>query len=184
LGDGKTITETAPAADDDAPYVQGLTLDGSSWSGAYLPADLFADGGSLNWTLGTAPDAAWGAGVGDAPPSNTAGLLPALGYETGGDPVMAAGSSAIVTLGVQSMSGAGQQIDWTGSAPTGSGIAVGPPTGSLTVSSEAKSTEPVTIQVPSTTTVGEYPVTFQLQTTSGTALPDVVVDIDVVSPAG
>ena len=184
LGDGKTITETAAGAADDAPYVQGLTLDGSTWSGAYLPADLFSDGGSLDWTLGPAPDTTWGAAAGDAPPSNTAGLLPALGYETGGDPVVAAGSSATVTLGVQSMSGAGQQIDWTDSAPTGSGIAVGPPTGSLTVPSEAKATQPVTIQVPSTTTAGEYPVTFQLQTTSGTALPDVVADVDVGPPAG
>jgi predicted alpha-1,2-mannosidase len=184
LGDGKTITETAAGAADDAPYVQGLTLDGSSWSGAYLPADLFADGGSLDWTLGTAPDATWGAGAGDAPPSNTAGLLPALGYETGGDPVVVAGSSASVTLGVQSMSSAGQQVDWTGSAPTGSGIAVGSSTGSLAVSSEAKATQPVTIQVPSTTTVGQYSVTFQLQTTSGTALPAVVVVVDVVPPAG
>jgi hypothetical protein len=120
---GKTITETAPAP----PTTHPTSLDGSTWSGAYLPADLFSDGGSLDWTLGPAPDTTWGAAAGDAPPSNTAGLLPALGYETGGDPVVAAGSSATVTLGVQSMSGAGQQIDWTDSAPTGSGIAVGPP---------------------------------------------------------
>jgi predicted alpha-1,2-mannosidase len=33
LGNGKTITETAPRAADSAPYVQSLSLNGSAWTG-------------------------------------------------------------------------------------------------------------------------------------------------------
>ena len=36
LGDGGTITENAPAAADNAPYVQNLTVNGASWTRTYL----------------------------------------------------------------------------------------------------------------------------------------------------
>jgi hypothetical protein len=87
----KTITETAPQAADNAPYVQNLTINGSPWARAYLPASLLRKGGSLDWTLAATPDTSWAAAVSDdAPPSDTAGLLPAFGYATGNDPAASA----------------------------------------------------------------------------------------------
>jgi predicted alpha-1,2-mannosidase len=181
LANGKTITETSPAAAGNAPYVQNVTLDGTSWQGAYLPADIFADGGTLEWALGATPSA-WGTGADDSPPSNSQGLLPALGYLAGvdgGSVTVSPGGSADVTLGVQSMSGAGQQVTWTASATAGSGIDVGPPTGTITVPSEAKDTQSVELQVPSGTAQGQYLVVFALRSTTGATLPDVVAEIDV-----
>ncbi len=182
LADGRTITENAPAAADDAPYVHNLSINGTSWPGAYLPAGVFTNGGTLTWSLGTAPDPTWGTGAGDAPPSSTQGLLAALGYLSSPDDVdavVAPGDSTTLTFGVQSMSDTSQQIDWTAAGPSGAGIEVGPTTGTLDVQSEAKSTQSVVIQVPSSTADGQYPVTIALQTATGATLPDVVAEIDV-----
>ncbi len=53
LGGGGTITDTAPAAADNAPYVQSMTLNGAAWNNAYLPATFATGGGTLAFTLGT-----------------------------------------------------------------------------------------------------------------------------------
>lgn len=181
LADGKKITETAPAAADDAPYVHNLKLDGTSWHRAYLPPSIFNEGATLAWTLGTAPDTSWGASPADAPPSDTRGLLPALGYLGGvnGDVVVAPGGTATVSLGVQSMSTRSQKVSWAASAQSGSGVELGPTNGTITVQTEAKATAPVQIEVASGTPVGRYQVSFALRTATGTALPDVVVEVDV-----
>jgi len=182
LANGATITESAPAAADDAPYVQGLAVNGSSWSGAFLPSSIFTTGGSLSWTLGTTPDATWGAAAGDAPPSDTTGLLPALGYQSeaeNGGITVAPGASAVLSFGVQSMSSTTQQIDWTATAPPGSGLDVEGSSGVLSVPTEAKLAQSVDIQVPTNSAPGQYLVTVALQTASGTALPDLVTLVDV-----
>ncbi len=63
LADGNVISETAPAAGADAPYVENLTLNGAAWPATYVPAGIFVNGGSLDWTLGWRR-CAWGVGVG------------------------------------------------------------------------------------------------------------------------
>ncbi len=188
LGNGKTITESAPQAADSAPYVHGVSLNGSSWDRAYLPASLFTRGGTVDWTLsGTASDT-WASAPADAPPSNTQGILPALGYVTGpgstNNPliVTSPGSSAALTLGVQSMTGTAQTINWTAATTTGSGLQVGPTSGSMLVGKEAKATQPVSVTIPAGTPDGQYLVTFHMTSATGTPLPDVVEEIAVASP--
>ncbi|HXQ43785.1 MAG TPA: GH92 family glycosyl hydrolase [Acidimicrobiales bacterium] len=181
LINGRTITETSPSAADDAPYVQSMTLDAMSWPAAYLPAHIFTNGGTLEWALGVTPGT-WGTGADDLPPSAARGLLPALGYLAGvdgGSVRVSPGGSADITLGVQSMSTSSQQMNWTASATSGSGIVIGPTTGTVTVPTEAKGTQPVAIQVPPGTAEGRYLVVFGLRSTTGVALPDVVAEIDV-----
>jgi putative alpha-1,2-mannosidase len=80
LGSGKTITVSAPQAAPDAPYVQSLRLDGRGWPRNYLPPSVLSSGASLDYTLGTAPDTAWGSGAQAAPPSYPAGAAPAIPY--------------------------------------------------------------------------------------------------------
>jgi predicted alpha-1,2-mannosidase len=182
LADGRTITETAPAAADDAPYVENLALNRSPWSATWLPADVFSTGAALAWSLGTAPDTTWGQAGSDAPPSNTAGLLPALGFVSvpgNGDVMVAAGAEAPVTLGVQSMTSADEKITWAASAPAGSGVTVAAGGGTLAVGSEAKVSQPLEIQVAPGTAAGQYLVTVTLDTGSDQSLPDVVVEVDV-----
>jgi hypothetical protein len=181
LADGKTIAESAPAAADDAPYVQTMTLNGTPWPKTYLPASIFTDGATLSWTLGAAPGPTWGTGADDAPPSNTAGLLDALGYLADADNgvVVTSGAGATLTVGVQSLSPVSQTITWTASAPSGSGITMTAAAGTITVSSEAKATQTVDVRVPPGTPDGQYMVTFTLKTAAGTALPEVVAEVDV-----
>jgi hypothetical protein len=51
--------------------------------------------------------------------------------------------------------------------------------GSITVASEAKATQSIGIEVPASVAAGQYMVTFSLRTATGTALPDVVAQVDV-----
>jgi hypothetical protein len=181
LANGRTITETAPAASQNAPYVEGLTLDGRPWQNAYLPSSIFTQGGTLNWSLGSSPST-WASAPGGAPPSSTAGLLPALGYLSGannGDTVVTPGGTAILNFGVQSMSSASQRIRWTASAQSGSGIVIAPTTGSMTVKSEGKATQSVEVKVPSNLAEGQYTASFALTTRAGVSLPALVAVIDV-----
>ena len=78
LGDGNTITINAPAAADNAPYVQSMSLNGAAWNRAYLPPSLITDGGTIDVALGTSPNPAWASDAGAAPPSydGTATALP------------------------------------------------------------------------------------------------------------
>jgi hypothetical protein len=68
-----TITVNAPAAADNAPYVQSPNLNGAAWSKAYLPASAVASavasGATLDFTLGTAANTSWASAVSAAPPS-------------------------------------------------------------------------------------------------------------------
>lgn len=181
LGNGKTVTESAPAAADDAPYVRSLTVNGTNWTRTYVPVSTFTKGGALDWTLATSPSTAWGAAADDAPPSNTAGLLPALGYvsDTDGDSVVTPGSSVQISLGAQSMSKDPQHIRWTATTESGSRITVKPVAGTLTVRSEAKAVQSVQVYVPAGTPAGTYTVRFALRTANGTRLPEVVTEIEV-----
>ena len=66
---GRTLTIDAPNAADGNPYVQGLTVNGSSSPLAYLPAADVLSGTTLDFTLGSSADTSWAAAAADAPPS-------------------------------------------------------------------------------------------------------------------
>jgi predicted alpha-1,2-mannosidase len=186
LGNGNTVTESAPQAADNAPYVQSMSVNGNGWNNAYLPADMFTQGGTIDWTLGTTPSTTFADTAAAAPPSDTSGLLPALGDVGGPDnsslEVVNPGDSTNLTLGVQSMTSGSQTINWTATTTSGSGLQVGPTSGSLIVGSEKQVSQQVGVTVPSDTPDGQYQVTFHLQTATGTALPNVVEDIGVAQP--
>jgi len=181
LGDGGTITEKAPAAAANAPYVRSLTVNGTSWTRTYLRSSVFTKGGTLDWTLATSPSTTWGAAAKDAPPSSSEGLLPALGYvaNSNGESLVDPGSSVNISLGVQSMSKGSQHISWSATSEAGSGIAVEPASRTLTVKSDSRSAEPIHLHVQAATAAGTYTVTFALHTGNGTALPDVVTEVEV-----
>jgi putative alpha-1,2-mannosidase len=185
LGNGNTITESAPQAAKSAPYVQSMMVNGQSWNNAYLPASLFSKGGTVDWTLGTTPNTSFASDVSDAPPSNTAGLDPALGSVAGPDgasqEVLTPGSSTTLTLGAQSLSSASQTVNWTATTTSGSSITTGPSSGSIIAGPEQQATQQVQVTVPKSTADGDYQVVFHLTTADGTALPNVVEDIGVAA---
>jgi predicted alpha-1,2-mannosidase len=186
LGNGKTVTESAPQAADDAPYVQSMSVNGSAWNMAHLPATMFTKGGTIDWSLATTPSTTFADTAAAAPPSDTSGLLPALGDVGGPDKssleVLNPGDATTLTLGVQSMTSGSQTVSWTASVTAGSGLQLGPTSGSLIVGGEKHATQQVSLTVPAGTADGQYQVTFHLHTATGTALPDVVEDIGVAQP--
>jgi predicted alpha-1,2-mannosidase len=69
LPSGKTLTINGNGAADNAPYVQSATWNGAAWNNAYAPAGAIANGGTLNFTLGTAANTSWATAASAAPPS-------------------------------------------------------------------------------------------------------------------
>ncbi|WP_214409319.1 GH92 family glycosyl hydrolase [Sphaerisporangium fuscum] len=84
LENGRKLVVKAPDNSGRNVYVQGLEVDGKRYTRTYLPHDLLARGGVLEFDMGPRPSR-WGTGENDAPPSITKGKeLPApLGDATG-----------------------------------------------------------------------------------------------------
>jgi predicted alpha-1,2-mannosidase len=69
LPSGNTLTVNAPAAADNAPYVQSATWNGAAWNNAYMPTSALTSGGTFAYTLGTSANTGWASGASSAPPS-------------------------------------------------------------------------------------------------------------------
>ncbi|MCR6482991.1 lectin [Amycolatopsis sp. OK19-0408] len=81
LPSGATLTVNAPAAADNAPYVQSASWNGSAWNNAYVPTSALVSGGTLGFTLGTAANTSWAA---SNPPPSYDGTMPHLGALSSG----------------------------------------------------------------------------------------------------
>ncbi|HVV20220.1 MAG TPA: glycoside hydrolase domain-containing protein, partial [Pseudonocardiaceae bacterium] len=79
LPSGNTLTINAPAAADNAPYVQSATWNGSAWNNAYAPTSAITSGGTLAFTLGTSANTSWATAASAAPPSYGGAQLPHTG---------------------------------------------------------------------------------------------------------
>jgi predicted alpha-1,2-mannosidase len=66
---GVTLSVSAPGASATTKYVQSLTVNGAGSTRPWLPESFVTNGGSLAYTLGTAPNTLWGSAAADAPPS-------------------------------------------------------------------------------------------------------------------
>ncbi|MER5548548.1 lectin [Streptomyces sp. NPDC002589] len=69
LPSGHTLTVNGTRAADDAPYVQAATWNGAAWNAAHAPGGALTGGGTLTYTLGTAPNTSWASAPSAAPPS-------------------------------------------------------------------------------------------------------------------
>ncbi|MEU3862464.1 lectin [Streptomyces sp. NPDC028722] len=74
LPSGKTLTVNGNGAADDAPYVQSASWNADAWNNAYAPTAALTSGGTLTYTLGTAPNTGWASGGAAAPPSYAGGV--------------------------------------------------------------------------------------------------------------
>ena len=68
LASGAKLAIRAPGAADEAPYVQGLMLNGVATTKLWIPWASLASGATLDFDLASTPNA-WGTGVDDVPPS-------------------------------------------------------------------------------------------------------------------
>jgi hypothetical protein len=69
LPSGHTLTIDGNGATDDTPYVHSASWNGSAWNKAYAPTSAITSGGTLSFSLGTAPDTSWASAASAAPPS-------------------------------------------------------------------------------------------------------------------
>ncbi|RVX40981.1 putative alpha-1,2-mannosidase [Nonomuraea polychroma] len=117
LENGEDLVVKAPDNSRRNVYVQGLKVDGRPYTKTYLPHDLLARGGVLEFDMGPKPSR-WGTGADAAPPSITQGdEVPApLGDATGkgrGTP-SASGDAAVAALFDDD---SGTEVSVPGSAP-------------------------------------------------------------------
>jgi predicted alpha-1,2-mannosidase len=131
-GSGQTITVNAPGASAGTYYVQSLKVNGSASDRAWLPESFVADGGTLDYTLGTEADTSWGSAAADAPPSFRQGEQP---YFAGTGParvrVQPGETSEKVTVTVRSLRDEDSTLHWTAVPPQG--LTVTPGEGDVTV---------------------------------------------------
>ncbi|MEV0224576.1 GH92 family glycosyl hydrolase [Streptomyces sp. NPDC050704] len=131
-GSGQTITVNAPGASADTYYVQSLKVNGRASDRAWLPESVVADGGTLDYTLGTEANTSWGSAAADAPPSFRRGEQP---YFAGVGParvrVRPGDTSEKVTVTVRSLRDEESTLHWTAAPPEG--LTVTPGEGEVTV---------------------------------------------------
>ena len=132
----------------------------------------------MKFTLGTTPNTSWATAPADAPPSDTTGLAPALGYTSVPNVIVAPGKTTTVTIGARALKSGKQNVTWT-SAST-DGPSVSPASGTLPVKPGAEGKQTVTVTAPAAD--GRYPLTFSMVGSGGTSLPKVVVEVDVAKP--
>jgi predicted alpha-1,2-mannosidase len=72
LENGAELVVKAPKNSATNIYVQGLKVNGQRYTRTYLPHDVLARGGTIEFDLGATPSR-WGTGENDAPPSITKG---------------------------------------------------------------------------------------------------------------
>jgi predicted alpha-1,2-mannosidase len=209
LPNGHRITMQAPAASTTTPYIHSLKVsgvaapaaapscstsvkgggNGSNWNRPWLPASVVTTGATLTYGLSSVPDASWGSSPSAAPPSFGTGRLPVAGYTTpGGSVSMPAGQTMTVQLGVQPAEAGRSTVQWTAK---GTGLMTSPAAGAFAVHALATPapgggagctlTAPArqTITIVSSTIPGTYVLDIDLQTSTGQALPAVVLDVDV-----
>ncbi len=204
LPDGNRIDMVASAASATTPYVRRLEVSGvarpkaepgcrstagepgkESWCQPWLPASVLTTGGTLTYALSATPDPSWASSPAASPPSYASGRLPAVGFSyPGGATSVPAGGSTTVYLGVQPARTGPSTVSWSAS---GTGVDVVPSRGHFVVGSPAgrpssattTSTPPVQALSLSASTPGSHAVDIQMRTGAGTALPPVVIDVDV-----
>jgi putative alpha-1,2-mannosidase len=101
LANGKDLVVRAPSNSASNVYVQGLKVNGKQYDRTYLPHDLIASGGVLDFAMGPQPST-WGTGAAAAPPSITADdqVATPLGDATGtaGGTPTASGNTDVTAL--------------------------------------------------------------------------------------
>ena len=73
LGNGKTFTTIAKNFSKENVYIQSAKLNGKEWNKTYLPYEDVANGGTLEFVMGSQPNKNWGTAPDSIPPSASTG---------------------------------------------------------------------------------------------------------------
>ncbi|WP_308190693.1 lectin [Streptomyces sp. HPF1205] len=181
LGNGRQVRIDAPQAAPDAPYVQSLAVGGAAWDRSWLTFAQLGRAGTLDYTLGTAPNTSWASAPDSVPPSDTTGggrVLAATGPSSDGL-IIAPGGAGQGVLKLTNLGDRPVTVDWAATAP--SGVTLGASSGSVAVPAAGS----VQAQVPVTAgdSEGAYPVSFTLTDhATGTRLGEADLRVAVAKP--
>ncbi|MPZ82791.1 MAG: hypothetical protein GEV28_21260 [Actinophytocola sp.] len=175
-GNGTTITINGRGAAPDAPYVQELKVNGSAWPKSYLPSSLIERGGTLDFTLGTAPNMDWATGANAAPPSYSDGQKSTIAFtEPSRDFVMGHNDKKTVTVAAQNITNNPQEVTWRAEVPAG--ITMSSVSGTLRVPPAGVGADE--IDVASGAGNGQYRIRIHTYAKNGQELSNVVLDVTV-----
>ncbi len=185
---GADVPKTTPTC---ASGTSPSPASSTTWDQPWLPSAILDTGGTLTFGLSSAPDPGWGSDPALSPPSFAWGRLPAVGYSIpSGGVSIPAGQTRTLAFGIQPAAPEGVAVRWSATGSP-SGVTVSPAGGSLTLAAPTgKSGHPglpgCTPSAPRTqnltvgaTAPGSYVLDIHLETSDGTALPPVVVDVHV-----
>jgi hypothetical protein len=145
-----------------------------------LPSSIITTGGTLTYELSTTPDPSWGAAPIDRPPSFAAGRAPAVGYSVpSGGMSLKVGQPTTIELGIKDISPGSPAVHW--SAASVNGLTLSASSGAFAAaarsggcSSPKAQTQTLTVDAASP---GSFRIAITMQTTTGTMLPPVVLDL-------
>lgn len=184
LGNGRRIQIAADGVSASNFYVQKLTLDGKSYTRAWLPIENIRAGTmALNFTLSDKPGALWGSRSADAPPSFTMGQFPAIGFIYGDDSLSVhPGNDTKFSLGIQKIVTEPLTIKWSASAPRG--LELRPSFGVIRINDQQRPKIDIQVISSAQTTPGNYavPIRFQVlsgRTSSRTILLETIAEVRV-----
>ncbi len=176
LPNGKTLSILSPTGTLGAPYIQSLEVDGKTSTRPWLDASVLEKGATLAFVMSAEPNTAWGTASRDAPPSTGYGETAALGFAGPNRALtLAPGGTASAVIGAQSaLDDRSQTVTWKAAK---SGVSVSPDHGTLTLGPSQQDEQSITLQA--SMDVGSDTITFELTSSTGAAVPDVVLPVTV-----
>ena len=180
LPSGAAILVNGANASATSPYIQSLKINGQASTKQALDASFIETGGTLDFTMGTAPSTTWGTAATDAPISYGVDSTSAIGFVPSGTLVMSPGATVSTSIGAQSMrSDVAQTVTWQ-ATPSG-GVSINMTSGSLSLGTGARATQALTVTAPATQ--GRYTVPFKMTSSLGVAAPGATLAL-IVAPPG
>ncbi len=179
LANGKTLTITAAKAAANAPYVQGMSVNGASWNKPWTTFAKVSTGASLDFDLGTAPNTSWGSAANAAPPSDGTGQTPVFTSISPTNLILQPGKSAQAQITVTNIGKSKQTVKW--SATPEAGVTISPAKGSIAVAGNSSASIPVTVTAASTSE-GRYSISVDFALASGMTLSSSSVSLAVAQP--
>ncbi|MBV9709335.1 MAG: lectin, partial [Ktedonobacteraceae bacterium] len=177
---GQTIQINAPTASATTFYVQSLKVNGKASTKPWLPPTFVAQGGKLDYTLGSTANTTWGSSPTDAPPSYQYGEVGTFVSFKPGRAVIAPGGTEQLSILGKNIDGKGATITWSATPPTG--LNVTPSTGSFPVSGNGTGSQSLSVSASSSLTEGFYTISFSVKSGNGQQLPPLSLPIVVAKP--
>jgi predicted alpha-1,2-mannosidase len=179
---GLTISIRAPQAEDAAPFVQALRVNGRSTAHAWLTLPMHG-AVNLDFTLASTPDSAWGSGAGDVPPSFA--LAPVhflqsttatLAYKNDSARSVSPGGSAMLHFSIAA-GALPASVSWQTHAPPGFSVAHASGAQTLAANDRAD----VTLSVTAGTQPGLYDIPVTASASNGALLQKLILPVRVAA---